>query len=60
MPGIESQETTCRKLGFVLTCYVDGKKRFRAVRAASGEPIQPTRTPPSHDEADPSRLRPSL
>lgn len=60
MPGIESRETTCRKLGFVLTCYVDGKKRFRAIRADLCEPCQAALPTASRDDADRPPLRPEL
>ena len=51
MLGIESHHAMCRKRGFVLTCYVDGKKRFRAVRSSVIEFIQPAGTPEPRDAA---------
>jgi hypothetical protein len=32
-----SSEESCRKDGVILTCYVDGKKLFRAVREPAVE-----------------------
>ncbi len=32
-----SDQTDCRKSGLVLTCYVDGRKRFRAVSVDDAE-----------------------
>lgn len=32
-----SDPTGCRKSGLVLTCYVDGRKRFRAVNVDDAE-----------------------
>lgn len=34
MTPISRSQDVCRKLGFVLTCYVDGRKLFRAVRTS--------------------------
>ena len=32
---------TCHKTGVVMTCYVDGKKRFRATDLAQESPTAP-------------------
>ncbi|MCB9853806.1 MAG: hypothetical protein H6819_11965 [Phycisphaerales bacterium] len=45
MAAQPSQKPTCTKRGVILTCYVDGKKRFRAMQV---EPDRPT-APPTLD-----------
>lgn len=38
MPVYDSDRNPCHKHGMVLTCYVDGHKRFRAVRLEEDTP----------------------
>lgn len=59
MPGLESHESTCRRQGVVLTCYVDGKKRFRAVRSFGSEPCDASRPVEPRDDADQAPVRPA-
>ncbi|QDV92000.1 hypothetical protein RAS2_31110 [Phycisphaerae bacterium RAS2] len=33
-----TQPESCRKHGVILTCFVDGRKRFRAVPVHPGDP----------------------
>jgi len=37
-----ARSESCRKCGVILTCYVDGRKRFRALRLAefTASPIE--------------------
>ncbi len=47
-----SQNRSCTKRGVILTCYVDGKKRFRALAVDADRPTAPptvdSATVPSH------------
>lgn len=52
MPHRTIEHDTCRKHGFILTCYVNGKKRFRAqafVKPPAAFKIAPIAAPRSSD-----------
>jgi len=51
MPAYDSEQSTCRKLGLILTCYVDGRKRFRAVR------LEPPTPAAANDDPAPAATR---
>lgn len=57
MPIELSAEAICSKRGFVLTCYLDGRKVFRPVMFAAEAATTRTGESPRPGHADSRRLR---